>query len=150
MVSLVTKENPKQLFFKIIVTALRAGRSGVWSPVGAWDLSLFQIGPGAHSMYTAGAAGGVFLGWSGLCIKLATHLHLASSLRVSGVVPLLPLLRLHDVGKRQIDLYGSYMFRLDVTRVKKWRMFWKEAVVALLGWRNITNRSSAQWSFFYC
>ena len=55
---------------------------------------------------------------------------------MGGVVPLLLPLYLHDVDKRQIHLYDSYMFRLDVTHVNKWRVFWKESVAALVGWRN--------------
>jgi len=57
MVSIVTKENPKQLFIKIILTALTAGRNGIRSPVGSWDVSLVEIGPGAHSMDTVGGGG---------------------------------------------------------------------------------------------
>jgi len=33
MVSIVTKETPEQVFVKILVTALMAGRSGIRSPV---------------------------------------------------------------------------------------------------------------------
>lgn len=57
MVSIVTKESPEHVFVKIIVTALRDGRSGFRSSVGAWDLSLIQIGPVAHSMDTVGGGG---------------------------------------------------------------------------------------------
>jgi hypothetical protein len=57
MVSTETKENPKHIFVKIIVTALRDGRSGVRSPVGVWYLSLVQIGPVAHSRDTIGGGG---------------------------------------------------------------------------------------------
>jgi len=78
---------------------------------------------------------GYFGGLKGPVPKLGHSPPSSVDLRVSG--PLLPtpppFLCAFMMWTKDIHLYGSYMFRLDMTRVKKWRMFWKKKVVPPVG-----------------
>ena len=76
------------------VTRLLAGRSGVRIPVGAGDFSVsqnLQTGSASHSALYLMGAEVLSRGKSGRGVKLSTHFHLELRLRMSGVIPQLPL-----------------------------------------------------------
>ena len=77
-----------------VVTRLLAGRSGVRIPVGAGDFSVsqnLQTGAGSHPVLYLMGAEVLSRRQSGGGVKLSTHFHLEPRLRMSGVIPQLPL-----------------------------------------------------------
>jgi hypothetical protein len=91
-----------------IVIRLRPVESAAGTPLGARDLSVLQnvrTGSGAHLASCSMRSRVLYRGWNGRVMKLTTHCHLTSRLRLSGAIPLFPSLCLHSVNRENFTFF---------------------------------------------
>jgi len=89
-------------------TRLRAGRSGVRTPVGTKFSLSVQYGPEAHPASCTRGTGSLLRGLCSRGVALTTHLRLAPRLKEYSYTST-PHLGLHDVTGRSLPLTLSYM-----------------------------------------